>query len=133
MVVQVIGAPVAAALLLMEGAGGLHGWQWLFILEGAVTVVYAAILAVRDTCSGTYIAWCKTGASHLSKSCPAQMNLAATPRTAAFLSKEEQHWVHDRQTQALVAKEAEAARSGNAWGVHLTKASVLPAILPHVT
>ncbi len=48
-VAQVIGAPIAAALLLMEGAGGLHGWQWLFILEGAVTVVYAAILAVRST------------------------------------------------------------------------------------
>lgn len=44
---QVIGGPIAAALLLMEGAGGLHGWQWLFILEGALTLVYGGILAVR--------------------------------------------------------------------------------------
>ena len=43
---QVIGGPIAAALLLMEGVGGLHGWQWLFILEGALTLVYGGILAV---------------------------------------------------------------------------------------
>ena len=37
---QVLGAPLAAALLLMEGAGGLHGWQWLFIIEGAATALW---------------------------------------------------------------------------------------------
>ena len=44
---QVIGGPIAAGLLLMEGVGGLHGWQWLFLLEGALTLLYGVTLAVR--------------------------------------------------------------------------------------
>ena len=43
---QVLGAPLAAALLLMEGVGGLHGWQWLFIIEGAATALWGIALAV---------------------------------------------------------------------------------------
>ena len=100
--VQVIGAPIAAALLLMEGARGLHGWQWLFILEGAVTVVYAAILAVREADAERTMITIKQrnvqAACALSHA-PVQMNLAATPRTAAFLNEDEREWVHDRQTQ----------------------------------
>ena len=41
-----LGAPLAAALLLMEGVGNLHGWQWLFILEGAATCLWGIVLAV---------------------------------------------------------------------------------------
>ena len=44
--VQVLGAPLAAALLLMEGVGGLRGWQWLFIIEGAATGLWGVVLAV---------------------------------------------------------------------------------------
>src|SRR3954463_10591712 len=29
-----IGSPISAALLGLEGLAGLHGWQWMFILEG---------------------------------------------------------------------------------------------------
>ena len=28
---QVIGAPLAAGLLYLDGRGGLRGWQWIFI------------------------------------------------------------------------------------------------------
>lgn len=28
---QVIGAPLAAGLLYLDGHGGLRGWQWIFI------------------------------------------------------------------------------------------------------
>jgi MFS transporter, ACS family, tartrate transporter len=35
----VIGAPVASALLSLEGRSGLHGWQWLFLLEGIPTIL----------------------------------------------------------------------------------------------
>jgi MFS transporter, ACS family, tartrate transporter len=31
---SVVSGPVSAALLHLSGAGGLAGWQWLFILEG---------------------------------------------------------------------------------------------------
>ncbi|WJR80903.1 MFS transporter [Bradyrhizobium sp. NP1] len=34
-----IGAPISSSLLGLDGAGGLRGWQWLFILEGLPTVL----------------------------------------------------------------------------------------------
>ena len=34
---NVLSAPLAAALLMLEGAGGLADWQWLFLVEGAMT------------------------------------------------------------------------------------------------
>jgi ACS family tartrate transporter-like MFS transporter len=30
----VVGAPISGALLNLEGFGHLHGWQWLFLVEG---------------------------------------------------------------------------------------------------
>ncbi|MGB8262026.1 MAG: MFS transporter [Terracidiphilus sp.] len=36
---NLIGAPVSNAILLHVHSGGLHGWQWLFILEGAPAIV----------------------------------------------------------------------------------------------
>ncbi len=33
----VIGAPLSAALLKLEGVLNLHGWQWLFLVEGIPT------------------------------------------------------------------------------------------------
>ena len=38
----VVGAPLSSLLLKLDGAHGLHGWQWLFLLEG----IPAAILGV---------------------------------------------------------------------------------------
>lgn len=35
----VIGGPIAASLLSLDGLGGLHGWQWLFITEGVPTTL----------------------------------------------------------------------------------------------
>jgi len=35
----IIGGPIAAGLLAMDGVGGLAGWQWLFILEGLPSVL----------------------------------------------------------------------------------------------
>jgi ACS family tartrate transporter-like MFS transporter len=40
---SVIGSPVSGAILGMHGFGGLAGWQWLFLLEGAPSIVLAAI------------------------------------------------------------------------------------------
>jgi len=40
----VIGGPVSGALLSLHGAGGLDGWQWLFLLEGIPAVVLGVIV-----------------------------------------------------------------------------------------
>ncbi|KAK3302644.1 major facilitator superfamily domain-containing protein [Chaetomium strumarium] len=57
---------LAFAIGKMDGVGGLHGWQWIFILEGIATVVVAivAFFAVHDF-----------------------------PETAAFLTEEERAFV----------------------------------------
>jgi ACS family tartrate transporter-like MFS transporter len=47
----VIGLPVSGALLGMDNIAGLHGWQWLFILEGlpAVFLGLACFTVLTDT------------------------------------------------------------------------------------
>lgn len=45
----VIGAPISSAILQLEGAGGLHGWQWLFIIEGLPAVLLAPVVLTRLT------------------------------------------------------------------------------------
>lgn len=44
---QVLGAPLAAALLSLNGKLGLRGWQWLFLIEGLPTVAFGFLLKVR--------------------------------------------------------------------------------------
>jgi ACS family tartrate transporter-like MFS transporter len=39
----VIGAPISQALLTLHGTLGLHGWQWLFLIEGLPAVVLGVI------------------------------------------------------------------------------------------
>jgi ACS family tartrate transporter-like MFS transporter len=36
---NVIGSPVSAHILLMDHMLGLHGWQWIFLIEGAPAVL----------------------------------------------------------------------------------------------
>ena len=43
---QVIGGPLAAAILLLDGKAGLWGWQWLFILVGTPTIFFGALVKV---------------------------------------------------------------------------------------
>lgn len=40
-----LGAPLSAALLGMDGLCGLRGWQWLFIVEGLPTMLLGLIVA----------------------------------------------------------------------------------------
>jgi MFS transporter, ACS family, tartrate transporter len=42
----IVGAPVSEAVLSLNGRLGLHGWQWLFVLEGLPAVVLG-VLALR--------------------------------------------------------------------------------------
>lgn len=43
-IAQVIGAPLAAAIMLLDGRRGLAGWRWLFLLEGIPAVILAAAM-----------------------------------------------------------------------------------------
>ena len=42
----VIGAPLSGFLLNLDGLAGLHGWQWLFIVEGAPAIILAPLCLV---------------------------------------------------------------------------------------
>ncbi len=40
----VIGAPLSSALLQLDGAWGLRGWQWLFLSEGLPAILLAPVV-----------------------------------------------------------------------------------------
>lgn len=46
----VVGGPLSSALLRLDGVGGLHGWQWLFLAEGIPTVLlgFSVLFVLRD-------------------------------------------------------------------------------------
>jgi MFS transporter, ACS family, tartrate transporter len=47
---SVIGGPVSVYVLRMNGVLGLHGWQWLFLIEGlpAIAMGIVTLLLLRD-------------------------------------------------------------------------------------
>jgi ACS family tartrate transporter-like MFS transporter len=64
---SVIGAPVSGLLIEnMNGAAGLSGWQWMFLLEGIPAVIMGIIVLLR---------------------------LPEQPATAAFLTQGERSWL----------------------------------------
>jgi ACS family tartrate transporter-like MFS transporter len=42
-VAVIVGAPLSEALLKLDGVLGLHGWQWLFLIEGLPAVVLGVL------------------------------------------------------------------------------------------
>src|SRR3954470_17861918 len=46
----IVGAPISNRLLALDGVLGLHGWQWLFLVEGlpAVVLGFVALRALTD-------------------------------------------------------------------------------------
>jgi MFS family permease len=55
---QVIGAPIGAALILMDGLRGIRGWRWLFMLEGIITVAFGILFYVSTGCFGCLVSVC---------------------------------------------------------------------------
>lgn len=40
---NMIGSPISGALMTLDGFAHLHGWQWLFLVEGAPTVLLGIV------------------------------------------------------------------------------------------
>ena len=51
-----IGAPIAAGLMMMDGLRGIRGWRWLFLIEGAITVLFGILFFVSALFSGRPLA-----------------------------------------------------------------------------
>jgi ACS family tartrate transporter-like MFS transporter len=82
----VIGAPISGMLLNLDGAVGLAGWQWLFILEA----VPALVLSVAVFCY-----------------------LTDRPEDAHWLAADERGWLTDRL--ATERRQREAAKTFGVW------------------
>jgi ACS family tartrate transporter-like MFS transporter len=44
-----LGSPISAALLYLDGLLGLHGWQWMFLVEAAPALVLSGVVLVYLT------------------------------------------------------------------------------------
>ncbi|WP_409055320.1 MFS transporter [Streptomyces sp. SYP-A7185] len=42
----ILGAPAGGGLMTLDGVAGLQGWQWMFLVEGLVTVAVGALVWV---------------------------------------------------------------------------------------
>jgi ACS family tartrate transporter-like MFS transporter len=52
-----LGAPVSGLLLQMEGIAGLHGWQWLYIIEGIPAILLGLLTPVLMTDKPSHAHW----------------------------------------------------------------------------
>jgi MFS transporter, ACS family, tartrate transporter len=82
-----IGAPVSTSLLGLQGLGGLHGWQWLFIAEG----LPATLLGIF-----------------------ALFYLTEKPSDATWLSRDQQAWLLARLSSEERQRESQEP-SLNGW------------------
>jgi MFS transporter, ACS family, tartrate transporter len=93
----VIGTPLAGLIMKMEGAGGLHGWQWLFFLEGLPAVGLGIAILASDL-------------------------LPDSPAEAGWITPGERLWIenelaidHSREHLNHVADFRAAAADGRLW------------------
>jgi ACS family tartrate transporter-like MFS transporter len=81
-IANIIGAPLSSSLLALDGVAGLHGWQWLLIIEGVPATILGFVCLFM---------------------------LTDKPEQAKWLSPEERSWlckVLARERQAIAAKHA---------------------------
>ena len=80
----VIGSPISAALLGMEGIWGLHGWQWLFLIEAAPALILGVVVLFYMT---------------------------DKPEKATWLKDDERQWLVDAMAREQAGKAAVASHS----------------------
>ncbi len=90
-IANIVGAPLGGLLLTMDGVGGLHGWQWMFIIEGL------------PACALAFIVW---------------KYLPNKPTDAKFLTREE---AEDLESRIAAEEKAGAEASGNSKLRHVLK------------
>ncbi|WP_461169384.1 MFS transporter [Arthrobacter sp. Z1-15] len=88
---NIIGAPLGGLLLTMDGIGGLHGWQWMFIIEGL------------PACALAFVVW---------------KYLPDKPTDAKFLTRAE---AEDLEARIAAEEKAGAEASGNSKLRHVLK------------
>jgi len=72
-----VGSPISTAILAMGGIAGFKGWQWLFLIEGAPTILLAVIVLLV---------------------------LPDRPRDAGWLAEDQKQWLEetlDREQKAV--------------------------------
>ncbi|MCU1510174.1 MAG: hypothetical protein JWO34_14 [Arthrobacter sp.] len=52
-----LGAPVSGLLLQMDGIMGLHGWQWLYIIEGIPAILLGLLTPILMTDRPSHAHW----------------------------------------------------------------------------
>ena len=77
-----VGSPISTAILAMDGIAGFKGWQWLFFIEGAPTILLAIIVLLA---------------------------LPNRPRDARWLANDQKQWLEetlDKEQRAVAATHA---------------------------
>jgi MFS transporter, ACS family, tartrate transporter len=52
-----VGAPISGLILAMDGVLGLHGWQWLFIIQGTPAIILGLLVPVFLTDRPSLAPW----------------------------------------------------------------------------
>src|SRR6185437_13448448 len=52
-----VGSPISAKILLLDHFGGLRGWQWLFLLEGAPVIILGLMVYVWLADNPQSVSW----------------------------------------------------------------------------
>jgi len=91
----IVGSPLSGAILGLHGAGGLEGWQWLFLMEGIPAVLMGLVILIA---------------------------LPDHPRKARWLSATEKTWIQSqideetsRNKQQSHYRLADALKSSRVW------------------
>jgi len=107
-VAPVVGGPTASMLLGLDGLFGIHGWRWLFLIEGLppLLIALAVICLLPDG-----------------------------PARAAWLQDDEKSWIEHRIGQEDDGKERDMLRAlrdrrvmlpGIGYGLYLSRAMAFP-------
>jgi MFS transporter, ACS family, tartrate transporter len=97
-----LGSPLSAALLMLDGTAGLHGWQWLLIMESIPAIMLGLAALVL---------------------------LPSKPAEGRFLTPEQKEWLEGRLQSERQAASAGHSGHGSVWSVLTNKQVWLLAIV----